>query len=296
MTTQPSHKSQTLGADDLQLVLALARTGTLAAAGKRMGVDQSTVFRALQKLEKRLGFVLFDRVRTGCRPTETAEQLAQHAEIIEAEIEAARSTIATADGPAHGLVRISTTDVLLNALVIPSLSILIRTEPLLRFEMSSGYQLANLSKRDADIALRVTTKPPNNMIGRSLGAIKEAVFALKHDNGQVGSSDLSTLPWIELDDSIPNNPAFKWRNRVAPAASTVLRAPSIQTLFDCVVSGIGIAVLPVFMTRGNKHLVRLSEDIPECNKHLWLLAHPDSRHLRRVSVVYRHMADTIILE
>lgn len=293
---QSGHASQTLDSADLQLVLALARTGTLAAAGRRMGVDQSTVFRALQKLEKRLGLVLFDRVRTGCRPTATAEQLAQHAEKIEAELEAARVTAGSADGPAQGLVRISTTDVLLNALVIPSLSVLVKTEPLLRFEISAGYQLANLSRRDADIALRVTTRPPGNMIGRSLGAVKEAVFGLKRNTGQTASSKLWTLPWVELDDSIADNPAFKWRRHAAPAASVVLHAPSIQTLFDCVVNGIGIAILPVFMTQGNKDFLRLSEDIPECEKQLWLLSHPDSRHLRRVSAVYRHMAETITLE
>ena len=295
MKDQPSHASQTLDSADLQLILALARTGTLAAAGRRMGIDQSTVFRALQKLEKRLGLVLFDRARTGCRPTVTAEQLAGHAEKIEAELEAARLTASSTDGPAQGLVRISTTDVLLSAFVVPSLSLLIRTEPLLRFEVSAGYQLANLSKRDADIALRVTTNPPNNMIGRSLGVVKEAVFGLRRNVAHTGPSDLLALPWLELDDSISDNPAVKWRSRMAPAANVVLRAPSIQVLFDCVVNGIGIAILPVFMTRGNKELMRISEEISECEKHLWLLAHPDSRHLRRVSAVYRHMAETITL-
>lgn len=260
-----------------------------------MGVDQSTVFRSLQKLEKSLGSVLFDRSQAGCRATETAELLAQHAERIEFEIESARHAVGSADGQARGLVRISSTDVLLHGLVIPSLSELAKRESLLRFEVTSSYQLANLSKRDADIALRATRTPPEHMIGRSLGSIKEAVFGRKPARGSAKPSELTHARWVDLDDGVPHHPASRWRKRVAPAADVVLRAGSIQAVFDSVVHGVGIAVLPVFMTRGRKDIVRLSENIEECETELWLLAHPESRDLKRISVVFRHMAETIAM-
>lgn len=296
MKDKSPQAEHSLDATDLLLILTIVRAGTLAAAGKRMGVDQSTIFRALQRLEKRLGISLFDRLRTGSKPTEAAVVLAQHAERIEAEIEGARISAGSADGPAQGLVRISTTDVLLSGIVIPSLSELILREPLLAFETTVSYQLANLSKRDADIALRVTTKPPENMVGRSLGAVKEAVFGSKEGQKQIKPLGLLKSNWIDLDDTVPNYLASKWRNRVAPESRVVLRASSIQTVFDSVVKGVGVAVLPVFMTRGRKDLVRLSENIQECEAQLWLLAHPGSRHLKRVSTVFRHMADTISLD
>jgi len=296
MRTKVLEMLRPLTAGDLQLILALVRSGTLAKAGKRLGVDQSTVFRSLQRLERGLGTVLFDRSQTGCRPTETAELLAQHAERIESEIEGAKLAVGSADGPAQGLVRISTTDVLLHGLVIPSLTQLARREPMLSYEVTASYELANLSKRDADIALRATKRPPEHMIGRSLGAITEAVFGSKLAWPSRKSFDLTQVKWVDLDDAIPNHPASKWRKRIAPNASLVLRATSIQTVFDSVVNGVGVAVLPVFMTRGRKDIIRLSEDIEECETHLWLLTHPESRGLKRVSIVFRHMAETISLE
>ena len=280
---------------DLQLILAIARSGTLLAAGKRLGVDQSTVFRSLQKLEKRLGTVLFERSRTGCQPTETADALARHAERIETELEAARVSAGGADGPVQGLVRISTTDVL-RGIVIAALGSLKEQEPLLRYALFASYRLANLSKRDTDIALRATKTPPEHMIGKSLGPIREAVFACKAVSDTPNSELLQQASWIELDEPVQHQAASDWRKRVAPNAHIILRVGSIQAAFDAVVSGLGVAILPIFMCRGREDLVRLSDDIKQSETQLWLLAHPESRNLRRVSVVYRHLADSISVE
>jgi DNA-binding transcriptional LysR family regulator len=102
-----------LTADDLALLLALTRAPTLADAATRLGVDTSTVFRALQRIEKQLGRRLFDRDRRGYHAGELALQLAAHAERIEGELEAARSQLAARDDSVSGLVRITTTDTLL---------------------------------------------------------------------------------------------------------------------------------------------------------------------------------------
>jgi DNA-binding transcriptional LysR family regulator len=90
MSARTQHK---LNASDLEVVLALVRFGTLAAAGERLGLDPSTVFRSIQRIERGLGQELFERSRSGYQPSEQAQLLAGHAEQMEAHLESARSAV-----------------------------------------------------------------------------------------------------------------------------------------------------------------------------------------------------------
>jgi hypothetical protein len=99
-----------LSAADLEVVLALSRGATLAAAGERLGLDASTIFRSLQRLERNLGQHLFERSRSGYLPTEAAAQLAAHAEEMEVALESARSAIESAPSQVSGSVRVTTAD------------------------------------------------------------------------------------------------------------------------------------------------------------------------------------------
>ena len=282
---------------DLQLVLALTRAGTLAVAGARLGVNPSTVFRALQRLERALGASLFDRSRAGSVPTELAQLLARHGERIEAELEAALGSARAIDGPVDGLVRITSTDVLLKHLVVPGLAAIARLHPGLQFELIPGYDLANLSRREADIALRATSKPPPHMVGRRLGTIHEAVFGRRAGRRVSSAVTLdSDTRWIGLDDAVPNHPATRWRQRRHPKAQLVLKVGSIESVGDAIEAGIGVGVLPLFVAHGRRQLVPLSPVLEECDTELWLLTHPESRHLRRIATAFGMLAESIRLD
>lgn len=284
-------------AHDLQLVLALARAGTMASAGKRLGVDQSTVFRSLQTLEKRLGATFFSRHRSGCLPTEAGELLAQHGERLEAVLETARLSVGAVDGAVEGRVRVTSTDVILNHLVIPLFRDLCTSNPLLRLDVVDSYGLANLSKRDADIAVRATSKPPVHVVGRSLGTIHEAVFAKRVSGPRTGlSRALEQTPWIVIDEALPGHPSMRWRKRNVPSARICMNASSIQTVLDAMVAGVGLGILPTFMARGRQDLVQVTPAIEECDAELWLLCHPESRHLRRVLCVFDHLGAGLRLD
>ena len=164
---------------DLQAVLALQRGGNLAQAGERLGVDASTVFRTVQRIERGLGQVLFERSRTGYRATELAHGLVEHAEHLEAALEAARSAVALRPEQVSGTVRITTTDTILHGLVAPALKSLCASHPRLSFELHTGNELASLTKRDADIAVRATKRPPQHLVGRHVGPIRMALYTAK---------------------------------------------------------------------------------------------------------------------
>jgi len=285
-----------LNASDLQIVLSLARAGTLAAAGERMGVDASTVFRSLQRLERGLGRVLFERSRAGYRPTDLAHLLIGQAEQIEAAIEEARSATAVQLSQVSGTVRLTTTDTVLHGLVAPALKLLKAEHPLIDYELHTGNELASLTRRDADIAVRATRKPPLHLVGKLLGPVRVALFTAKkgavrqYTDVQAGKAN-----WIAPDDALPEHPSVIWRKRQFPKVAPQYRVNSILSVMELVALGLGVGIVPLFLAHDRRDLVQLTEPLDECETDLWLLTHPESRHLRRVSCVYSHLAQSIAL-
>lgn len=293
MNAQTQYK---LSAIDLETVLAMVRSGTLAEAGERLGVDASTVFRSIQRIERGLGQRLFERSRAGYLPSELSQALAEHAEQLEVQLESARSAAQLRPEQVSGTVRITTTDTILHGLVAPTLKELHATHPLLAYELHTGNELASLTRRDADIAVRATKRPPQHLIGKHVGPIRVALFAAK--KGPVRryeDVEASKALWIAPDDALPEHPSVVWRKRHFPKASPSYRVNSILTVMELVALGLGVGVLPMFLARTRRDMVQLTEVIDECQTELWLLTHPESRHLRRVSTVFGHLSQNLSL-
>ena len=285
-----------LNASDLEVVLALARSGTLAAAGERLGLDPSTVFRSIQRIERGLGQPLFVRSRTGYLPSEQAQVLAAHAEQMETHLESARSAVQLGPELVSGTVRITTTDTILHGLVAPALKELHATHPLLAYELHAGNELASLTRRDANIAVRATKRPPQHLVGKHIGPIRVALYAAR--KGSVRRFDearLASGDWIAPDDALPEHPSVLWRRKHFPKVSPTYRVNSILTVMEFVVQGLGVGLLPIFLAQGHNGLRALTAPLDECQTELWLLTHPESRHLRRVSAVYGHLSQRMAL-
>lgn len=285
-----------IGPAELALLLALVRGGNLAAAAQLAGVDASTVFRTVQRAEKSLGQRLFERSRQGYRATDLGQRLAEHAERIEAELEGARSAAQAPEAAASGLVRISTTDTLLNGLLLPQLRALCQAHPQLQLEITARNELANLTQREADVALRATAKPPAHLVGRHLGPIRAAVFSARGTASRKGRAfDLAGAPWIAVDEALPEHPSVRWRRKHWPRVEPALRLNSVQAVFDAVRQGLGVGIAPLFLAQPFDDVVALTPPLDECETQLWLLTHPESRHLRRIQAVAAHIARTVQL-
>ena len=282
-----------LGAAELEVLLAMVRTGTLAAAGERLGVDASTVFRAIQRIERGLGQSLFERSRAGYRASELAQALAEQAERVEAALEAARTATQAQPEQVSGTVRISTTDTILHGLIAPALQQLQPQHPALAYELHAGNELVSLTRRDTDIAVRATKRPAQHLVGRQLGMVRAALYTAAASPLALSDVEAGHAAWIAPDDALPDHPSVRWRKKRYPKAQPIYRVNSLLTVMELVALGMGVGVLPIFLAQSRRDLRPLTGSLSDCETELWLLTHPESRHLRRIAAVYGHLAEAV---
>ncbi|WP_176719796.1 MULTISPECIES: LysR family transcriptional regulator [unclassified Pseudomonas] len=273
---------------DLALVLALVRGGSLARAAALLKVDVSTVFRAVRRLEAGLGQQLFDKSRAGYLPTSLALTLAQQAEAAEQALEAARVGVAQGGEVISGTVRLTCTDSVLQSLLLPALARFMPNYPALVIELCTSNDFANLNRRDADIAVRLTATPPEHLVGRCLGAVSYRLYASSEYRQRVDCSDLAQVAWIAPDDFLPDHPSVAWRRQQWPGVQPAYRCNSMLTVAELVRAGLGVAALPDFLI-GEGNLVPLSEPLGQ-ETALWLLTRPDCRALRSVVTLFDELA------
>ncbi|BAN49877.1 putative LysR family transcriptional regulator [Metapseudomonas resinovorans NBRC 106553] len=280
---------------DLALVLALVRGGTLARAAELLRVDVSTVFRSLRRLEQVLGSPLFEKSRAGYLPNAAARLLAQQAELAEKALEAARLGLEQGHEAVSGTLRLTCTDAVLHGLLLPALARFMPGYPALELELTTSNDFANLSRRDADVALRLTTSPPGHLVGRCLGPVPYVLCAAETYLARVGERDPASLAWIGPDDFLPNHPSLVWRRQRYPEAQPAYRCSSMLSVAQLMRAGLGVAALPAFLVRGEAGLRVLEDDLPGCSSALWLLTRPDCRALRSVTSLFEELTRHIHL-
>ncbi|TRN77418.1 LysR family transcriptional regulator [Pseudomonas syringae] len=274
---------------DLSLVLALVRGRTLARAADLLQVDVSTVFRSIRRLEAALGAALFEKNRRGYVPTDTAQAMAEQAERAEQALAAARIALQQGEQVVSGTVRLTCTDAVLHSLLLPALADFMPQYPALTLELATSNAFANLSRRDADIALRLTNTPPEHLIGRCLGSADYFVCG-RPEYREALTQNPASIPWISPDDSMPDHTSVIWRKQAFPGVLPSYRCSNMSAVSQLVAAGLGVAALTGFTVDGLGAVERLSGPLEGCRTDLWLLTRPDCRALRSVQTLLEALA------
>ncbi|HRD66019.1 MAG TPA: LysR family transcriptional regulator [Candidatus Competibacter sp.] len=271
--------------DDYRYFLAVEQAGSALGAARRLGVNHTTVLRRIASLEKRLGVRLFERLRTGYTPTAAGEELREVARRVEQVLSDTEHRLAGKDLQLSGIVRITTTDTLFRGLLSPHLLAFRQQHPLIQLQVVGTNQLANLTRREADVAVRATNQPPDNMLGRKIGIARSAVYGARAYLDQRGY-DLSfdQHDWIGLDETLAHLPEYPWLERHARPERIVLRLNNLLHKIELVKDGHGIAPLLCFLAEREPTLIRLTEPNPQFDTDIWLLSHPDLRQVARIRV------------
>ncbi|BBP66624.1 transcriptional regulator [Pseudomonas sp. Cab53] len=271
---------------DLSLILALVRGGSLARAARLLDVDVSTVFRSVRRLEAALGQPLFEKSRAGYLPTSLAQTLSEQAERAEQALEAARIGVEQGGEVVSGTVRLTCSDSVLQVLLLPALARFMPAYPALNLELSTSNDFANLSRRDADIALRLTRTPPEHLVGRHLGGVVYRVCGSPVFLCGANLDDLASLTWIAPDDFLPDHPTVAWRRQHLPAVMPAYRCNSMLSVAELARAGLGVAALPDFLIGEGQGLIPFGEPLAGYDTSLWLLTRPDCRALRSVVTLF----------
>ena len=279
---------QTVAWDDFRLVRAIAESRSLGGAAEALEVNNSTVFRRLNALEEQLGVRLFERARTGYLLTSAGEEMvALAARMAESIIDFERK-IAGQDVRPSGELRVTTTDTMFRDLVAPHFPAFHAKFPEIHLDFIIDNRPLNLSRRDADVAIRAASDPPEALVGRRVATLAWGAFASRAhldafglDPADPASILKPSMPWIGMSYPLQGMAATRWMDDNVSQGSIIARVSAVSAIEDALEAGFGIGLLPCFMGAKNPRLARLNAIIP-AESGLWILTHADLKKAARV--------------
>lgn len=271
--------------DDLRYFLALSRAKTLSGAGKELGIKHTTVARRIQAFEQSIGSRLFERQSTGYVMTHAGERLLEHALVMEDKAQEVSRTMFGLDTQLQGRIRITGEHNVLSELV-PYLSTFKQTYPKIELQLSSSIALADLTAREADIAVRLTLAPPDFLIGRKVLPLTLGLYA--------SCEYLDNNP--EVNHLILQNTQDKqsgWAKRHFPDAEVSVVVNEITVMTACANNHMGVALLPCYIADKFPDLRRLPHEIKQSSWGIWVLSHADLRETTKIRVCREFLIDII---
>jgi DNA-binding transcriptional LysR family regulator len=279
--------------DDVRMFLALYRSRTLALAGKALTVDASTMSRRLAILEDALGARLFDRSRDGIAPTEAAEQLLSVAEEIEQGVARFASLVDRLDHQARGLVRVTCPPDVAEVVMVPLLDELLSKYPGLRISLDPGESVLDLTRREADLALRTVRPQGGDLVMTRLTSARWVLVGSPSLCRRVGKlKRFSDVPWVGWSEEFARLAAVRWLAKHGRGIEPVVRSSSLRLQLAAVAAGVGVALVPepsiehyrLAKVALSSSLLAAARDWPE--DELYLVTHRALRDVPRVRVVW----------
>jgi DNA-binding transcriptional LysR family regulator len=280
--------SQIFDWDLLQSFLAVARTGRLTVAAKRLGVDHSTLSRRLVTLEGALGAKLFDRALSGYSLTHQGEDLLARAEAMESTALAIQSDVGQGRSQVSGTVRIGTPDGFGTAFLASVIHELTAAQPALQIDLVATPLGFSLSKREADIAISLSRPAEGRVHVRKLTDYHLGLYAAVGAPAawrETGSlEEVAALPFISYIDDLLYTPELDYAPPQLKAVEPRLRSSSLIAQYQACAAGAGLCILPCFLADPDTRLVRVLPEVMNLTRSFWMIVHSDMRDLARIRV------------
>jgi DNA-binding transcriptional LysR family regulator len=281
--------------NDLKLVLAITRAGTLGGGATALAVNHSTAFRRLNALEEKLGVRLFERLPGGVyQPTAEGERVAATAERVETEADALSREVGGSDQRLTGALRVTSSETLAYSVLTEQLAWFRAAHPGIVVELVVDNRILSLSRREADIALRVTRPKEPDLFGRKLADIAWTVYGAPSVlDGPIAT--LADRDFIGWGAEVTGIAAADWIGENIEPARVVYRASSLINQFTAARAGIGLVLLPCYLGDIEPGLRRaIAAPIPELTRELWIVTHSDLRKTARVRAFFDIVGDGLV--
>lgn len=279
--------------DDLKIFLAVASAGSVRAAAPALGVNQSTVSRRIHALEEKLDIRLFEKLPSGYVITHMGNTVLSHVKRIADELGLLQEHVATGqkNSGLSGEVRLAVDSAFLSQCLIPDLAAFSQIYPGIKVEIISANYELNLSKREADIAIRTTNSPPEHLIGRRISSYAQSVYASTQYMEECQKNARSVCWLASVDEktrhAVTHNEAY-------------LQAPVHHHLDDVMLqleaakAGMGMTVLPCFIGDASPLLRKMPDAHVSETAAVWLLMHPDSRKSARMQTSFSFLRQRLL--
>lgn len=276
---------------DFETVLAVARHGSVARACPALGVTHSTLLRKLDAIESRLRTRLFERSRGRYALTPAGHEIEQAASAFEPLAQAAENRVRGQDLRPSGTVRVAVASILVERLLPGVLVQFASAFPDVRIEIVASREHVSLSRREADVAIRVADEVPGWLVGRRLAQMEFRVYGPRQARPEAAARPVAELAarrgWVGFERDARELKFDRWLEATVPDGNVVLRVDGFANALGMVRAGLGIALLPAFVGEPLAELQALTGPIPELTTPLWLVTHPELRNTMRVKVLMR---------
>ena len=237
--------SALLSWDDVRLFLALCRARTVGKAARSLGVDASTVSRRLVALEQALDATLFERGREGITATKAAEDLLLVAEEMESAMLRFESAADRLERQVAGLVRMACPPDVAAVEVAPLLPELFARHPLLRLQLDAGEAVLDLTRREADLALRIVRPARGDLVVTRLRTIRWVLVAAPELARRLGTLRAWTdAPWVGWGERLASLRPARWLAAQVRDQEPMVRSDSLTAQLAVVARGVGVALVP----------------------------------------------------
>jgi len=285
--------------DDLRFFLAVHRTGSLAGAASQLGLNATTVGRRLTALEERARTRLFDRTPDGFVVTAAGRDIVARAERMEEEAFGVEREIEGADQRLAGVVRLTATEMLVTRFIAPHLPRLAARHPAITLDLWCTNAVVDLSRREADLALRLSRPRDPDVITRQLAAIELALYASPgyldaHGGPEDPETGLAGHAVLGFAATPPFRVENAWFDPRTEGARIVLRSDSVSSIYAATVAGLGIALLPRAVADVDPALVRLPTTTSPAPRVVWQAVHKDLRTSARIRAVTEFIGEILV--
>ncbi|MEO0545678.1 MAG: LysR family transcriptional regulator [Pseudomonadota bacterium] len=272
--------------DDLRFILAVDRQGSAMAAAQSLGVNASTVQRRIARFEERHGVRLFERRQSGFKSTPECAALVEVAADIEDRVTAVSREILGRDFRLEGTLRVTSTDTFMNAEMAGHLAQFRTMHPRIKLELTLTNSRLDLSRQDADIAIRPSNNPPENLVGQRVARLVSGLFADADTVARLGANPsfqtIKSQPWIGLGEELENSPLGQWMGKALDPAKMALQVDTFPAVCALIEAGIGIGMLPCTLGDANDALHRIGPPVEDTAIDIWVLTHPEIRSAAKV--------------
>jgi DNA-binding transcriptional LysR family regulator len=268
--------------DEFRLVKSIAEARSLAGAAELLGVNHSTVFRRLAAVESAVGARLFDRSRAGYEPTTAGEEMIALATTMAESVLEFERRVAGRDVRPTGELTVTAPEAIGQHFMPAIVAQFQALNPGIVVDLVLSDQPLNLSRRDADIAIRLTNDPPETLVGRRICTGRWSVYCRRDLIAEPGAAPIDSVAFIGLSDAYGPGPGRRWIEANVAPERLVAKANSAHCMLELALLGFGATLLPCFLGDRSPELSRVGYLVPELDLGLWMLTHSDLRRSPRV--------------